>query len=748
MKTIKSQKSGSTSTLTVKTPTISLVHGIPGRVRLRVMHLSLDKNYTDNVQTLLESDIHVKQTRINQAASSIAINYQTRGKSETEILDHLISLIENVDRSTVTVVKKKVSSQTPPETEHQNEGELSSLVIPSLATLLAFLSGPLKLPISPQLSFSALAIAAFPVVKRAFQSLLIEHCLNIDCLDFLSLTLGAIQGKVLTPALVLTLHELGDVIREQTARSTENKTSDLLDTIGRFAWVERDGEKQQIPSDQVKQGDTVIVYPGEQIPVDGEVLQGEAVIDQQQLTGESMPVVGKPGILVYASTLVRSGQIYIRAERVGKQTRAAASIELLQKAPVHDTRMANYASQMADKLILPSLILAGIVLATTRDPSRAASILTLDFVTGIRVSVPTAFLGALNHTTRHGILVRSGRTLEMLAEIDTIVFDKTGTLTQGNIAVVGVETVSGRMSATEVLALAASAEQRITHPVAEAIVRYAQEQGVNIYPRGEWEYKVGLGIQVDINGQDVLVGSAKFLTQAGVDLNCFYENHPCFQESCAHTDQECPVSEWLSLIYVACNGEFQGAIQYKDPVRPESMPLIMRLQQEYGMEVHLLTGDNEVRAKMVATELKIPESQVHAEAFPDQKAAIVRDLRRTGKTVAFVGDGLNDSVALAYADVSVSFENGSDVARETADVVLMNNNLSSLLEAIAIAKQTKHLIEQNTVMVVGPNLVALGLASTVGLHPLIATVVHNGSAIAAGLNSLRPLVQHQLEGST
>ncbi|NES64581.1 MAG: heavy metal translocating P-type ATPase [Okeania sp. SIO2D1] len=745
MQTIKSQQSGSTSTLTVKTPTISLVHGIPGRVRLRVMHLSLDKNYTHNVQTLLESDIHVKQTRINQAASSITINYQTKGKSETEILDHLISLIENVDHSTVTIVKKKVSSQTPPETEHQNEGELSSLVIPSLATLLAFLSGPLKLPISPQLSFSALAIAAFPVVKRAFQSLLIEHCLNIDCLDFLSLTLGAIQGKVLTPALVLTLHELGDVIREQTARSTEHQTSDLLDAIGRFAWVERDGEKQQIPSDQVKQGDTVIVYPGEQIPVDGEVLQGEAVIDQQQLTGESMPVVGKPGTLVYASTLVRSGQIYIRAERVGKQTRAAASIELLQKAPVHDTRMANYASQMADKLILPSLILAGIVLATTRDPSRAASILTLDFVTGIRVSVPTAFLGALNHTTRHGILVRSGRTLEMLAEIDTIVFDKTGTLTQGNIAVVGVETVSGRMSATEVLALAASAEQRITHPVAEAIVRYAQEQGVNIYPRGEWEYKVGLGIQVDINGQDVLVGSAKFLTQAGVDLNCFYENHPCFQESCAHTDQECPVSEWLSLIYVACNGEFQGAIQYKDPVRPESMPLIMRLQQEYDMEVHLLTGDNEVRAKMVATELKIPESQVHAEAFPDQKAAIVRDLRRTGKTVAFVGDGLNDSVALAYADVSVSFENGSDVARETADVVLMNNNLSSLLEAIAIAKQTKHLIEQNTVMVVGPNLVALGLASTVGLHPLIATVVHNGSAIAAGLNSLRPLVQHQLE---
>ncbi|MGK7921325.1 MAG: heavy metal translocating P-type ATPase [Trichodesmium sp.] len=746
MQTIKSQKSGSTSPLTIKTPTISLVHGIPGRIRFRVMRLSVDQNYAKNLQALLDSDSHVKQVRINQAAGSIAINYQTQDKSEKEVREHLVYLMENVDNLAIPVVRKKNDSQlATPEAEDEHEGEWSSLVNPGLATLLAFLGGPLKLPISPQLSFSALAIAAFPVVKRAFYSLFIDRRINIDCLDFLSLSLGAIQGKLLTPALVLTLHELGDVIREQTARSTEHQTADLLDAIGRFAWVERDGEKQQIPSDQVKQGDTVIVYPGEQIPVDGEILRGEAVIDQQQLTGESMPVVGKVGTFVYASTLVRSGQIYIKTERVGKQTRAAASIELLQKAPVHDTRMANYASQMADKLIMPSLVLAGIVLATTRDPGRAASILTLDFVTGIRVSVPTAFLGALNHTTRHGILVRSGRTLEMLAEIDTIVFDKTGTLTQGNIAVVDVETVAGRMSAQEVLALAASAEQRITHPVAEAIVRYAEEQGVTVSPRTEWDYQVGLGIRATIQDQEVLVGSAKFLTQAGVDLDCFYEHHPCFVENCGHPNQECPVSEWLSLIYVACNGEFQGAIQYKDPVRPESMPLIVKLQKEYGMEVHLLTGDNEVRAKMVAAELKIPESQVHAEAFPDQKAAIVRDLRRAGNTVAFVGDGLNDSVALAYADVSVSFENGSDVARETADVVLMNNNLSSLLEAIAIAKETKNLIEQNTVMVVGPNLVALGFASTLGLHPLIATVIHNGSAIAAGLNSLRPLVQHQLE---
>jgi Cu2+-exporting ATPase len=307
-----------------------------------------------------------------------------------------------------------------------------------------------------------------------------------------------------------------------------------------------------------------------------------------------------------------------------------------------------------------------------------------------------------------------------------------------------VETASERLSTQRVLQLAASAEQRITHPISQAIVHYAESQGIPIIPRGQWDYLVGLGMKAEIDGQTVLVGNRKFMQHAGVSVDCFYEHHACIREN-GESERPDSSTDWLSLIYVACNGEFQGVIQYTDPLRSESLTLIQKLQQDYGIEVHLLTGDNQRRAIQVAEALSIPVSQVHAEAFPEEKAAIVRQLHRSGKTVAYVGDGLNDSVALAYADVSVSFEKGSDVARETADVVLMNDDLTSLLQAIAIAKETKHLIEQNTVLVVAPNLAALGLATTVGLNPLIATVVHNGSAIAAGLNSLRPLVQHQLE---
>lgn len=705
---------------------VSVVHSLPGRLRLRISRLASDRHFVKTLEQKLTSHPAITHFRINAAAASLVIEYAP-------------ALTPEINRDFGSLWQKMLnqpndSSIEPEKPQKLGKEEWSNLALPTAATLLAIACQRFPQPGLSILARSVLLAAAFPVAARAMKSIFGERKLNIDCLDLLALIFSGLQGKLLTPSLIITLHELGDIIRDRTARATEKRTANLLDTIGHYAWVEKDGEIKQITSDAVQIGETVVVYPGESIPVDGTVWQGEAVIDQQQLTGESLPIVARKGTLVYASTLVRSGQIRLTCERVGQQTRAAASIELLQKAPVHDTRMANYAANLADRLILPSLGLASLIFLTTRDAARAAAILTLDFVTGIRVSLPTAFLGALNHTTRHGVLVRSGRTLELLADIDTIVFDKTGTLTTGEVMVVGVETISGRLSPERILQLAASAEQRITHPVAMAIADYAQRQGVEILPRGDWDYQLGLGMRAEIDGNQVLVGSDKFLRQQGVNL----EELGC--------DLANPASAWVSRNYLACNGQFQGVIHYTDPLRADSRWLIDRLQQDYGMTVHLLTGDNQQRAKEVAQALNIPFGQVHAEAFPEQKAKIVRELHRSGHTVAFVGDGLNDSVALAYADVSISFEKGSEVARETADVVLMNNDLSSLLEAIAIAQETKALIEQNIFLVVAPNLVALVLATSIGLNPLLATAIHNGTAIIAGLNSLRPLVFHQLQG--
>ncbi|MBD2498076.1 heavy metal translocating P-type ATPase [Nostoc sp. FACHB-280] len=707
-----------------------IVHKIPGRIRFRVPLLNHELNYAQNLQELLEADSRVLQVRINCACSSVAISYQLFSQNHELIQADLVGLlIEARQRQNSLIQSQNVA-------EVDDDG----LKLPAFATVLALLG--LGFPIPRLIIAATVALAALPIAKRAYVSITQKRKLNIDCLDFMAIALTSAQGNLLTPALVMTLHEIGDMIRDRTARVTENHAADLLDSLGHFAWVEQpDGQKQRILATQVQPQDTVIVYPGEQIPVDGQILRGTALIDQQKLTGESMPVVRQSGQAVYASTLVREGEIYIQAERIGAATRAGASIELVQKAPVHDTRMGNYAANIADKAVLPALIFAGLVFATTRNPARAASILTLDFVTGIRVSLPTTFLAALHHATRHGVLIRSGSTLEKLAEIDTLVFDKTGTLTQGDIEVVEVETVAGKMPTKRMLALAAAAEQRLTHPVAAAVVKYAEKQGIEILPRQEFVYEIGLGVRAEIDGEQVIVGSDRFLRQCGVVLDCLYEPHHCNDADCPH-HLNCRISAHDSLLYVAVNQEFQGVIYYTDPLRPESADVIEQLQTQYGMEIHLLTGDNQQRAVAVAEELHLPLSQVHAEAFPAQKAEIIQKLRQLGKTVAFTGDGLNDSVALAYADVAISFSNGSEVARETADVVLMDDNLSSFLAAIAIARQTKAVIKQNIGLAVVPNLAALGLATTFGLHPLAATIIHNGSAIAAGLNGLRPLM-HQ-----
>jgi Cu2+-exporting ATPase len=324
-------------------------------------------------------------------------------------------------------------------------------------------------------------------------------------------------------------------------------------------------------------------------------------------------------------------------------------------------------------------------------------------------------------------LIRSGRALEKLADVDTIVFDKTGTLTQGEVRVIGVESLYPQVSQLQILELAAGAEQCLLHPVAEAVMRHATAAEISIPSRSYWHYHLGLGVEAVIGGEQVLVGSDRFLVQQGVDMSRW--------------DRQIPATE--SVIYLARNGQLQGKIRYRDVLRSETRPVIHQLLTVEGMEVHLLTGDNPQTAHAVAQELGISPACTHAEAFPSQKADVVKQLHRQGHVVGFVGDGINDSPALAYADVSVSFANSSDIARETADVVLMDNDLSGLLTAMAIARQARQLIQENTAIVAIPNLAALAIAVVCGLNPLVATLINNGSTIVAGVNGLRPILRHR-----
>ena len=704
---------------------VQIVHEIPGRIRFRVPRIAEDAEYTRKLTILLEADVKVTDVRVNSIAASIAISYSRGAISDDQMRLHLIELIQTADKINIPLNVKA----TPQEQEPQAESNLwPQFALPALSATLALLGGPFGVPIPPLLIGGTIALSALPVAQRAIEGIVNEQRLNIDFLDLTAITITTLQGQFISPSIMICLVEIGEAIREQTAKSSKLQTLDLLDSLKQFVWVERNGEKQEISIHEVQHGDIVIVYPGDQIPVDGHIIRGKALIDEQKLTGESMPVMRKKGQSVYTSTLVREGQLYICTEKVGAQTRAGQIIKIMQDAPVHDTRIENYAANIANQAVVPTLLLSGVVFAFTRNFGRAASILTLDLATGIRVSVPTTVLAALTYAARRGILIRSGRALEKLAQVDAVVFDKTGTLTQGEPVVVSVETVSQSLSTLQLLELAAAAEQRLTHPVADAIVRHAQKQGAKILPRGKWDYSIGLGVRAEIDGQTVLVGSDRFLQQEGVSLEPLNGKHQRLQTGSN------------SVIYVASNGQLLGFIVYRDPLRPESQAVIKALRTIAKMEIHLLTGDKKPTAIAVAQELGIEPCQTHAEAFPEEKVAVVKGLHTQGKTVAFIGDGINDSPALAYADVSVSFANGSDIARETADVVLMENNLRGLPEAMAIARQALQLIHQNTAIVAVPNLGALMLAIAVGIDPLAATLVNNGSTVIAGLNGLRPLL--------
>ena len=702
----------------------TVAHQLPGRIRLKVPRLKQDQEYTNKLTALLKADARITEVRVTASTGSLSISYDASESSEMNA--HLIDLIQTAPALEWPPESTGEAVDKPADSETVNPWE--NLKLPVAVLGLTILTGPMGVPIPAGLVAASVALATLPVAQRAIESIVTEQRLNIDFLDLAAITITTLQGNFLNPALMIGLIEFGEAIREQSARSSKRQALDLLSSLQKQVWVERNGEELQIDIQDVQHDEIVVVYPGDQVPVDGHIVKGRALIDEQKLTGESMPVLRKKGQTVYASTLVREGQIHIRAERLNTETRAGLIMQVIQDAPVHDTRIGNYAATIADRMVLPTLFLSAAVFAVTRNPARAASVLTLDFATGIRVSVPTTVLAALSYAARRGILIRSGRTLEQLAKVDAVVFDKTGTLTQGEAVVVSVETVNDATCAREMLTLAAAAEQRLTHPVAEAIVRYAQAQGVIIPNRGKWDYRIGQGVRAEIDGRVILVGSRHFLEDAGIDLATLHEQYRTL------------LSSEHSVIYVACDGALHGAIAYRDPLRPESREVVLSLRQSDGMEVHLLTGDNHRVAAAVALELGIAETHTYAEAFPEQKVAVVKGLHAEGKTVAFVGDGINDSPALAYADVSVSFAGGSEVARETADVVLMENSLQGLPEAIAIARQAMQLIHQNTALVAVPNLSAMLLAVTIGIPPLSATIVNNGSTIVAGLNGLRPLL--------
>jgi heavy metal translocating P-type ATPase len=698
-----------------------VVHVTLGRLRIWIACLSSDSAYTSKLNWLVESLEFVEKVRINLAANSLIVHYRPSA-SVTAVQANVLEMIQQAKVLEVPAdVLQQLKAGQRPEIDW-----LGRLGLPVFSLGLALLAQELLLPIAPLFIGGLVAAAAIPFWSRLSDIIIHQRRLDADILDAIWLGMYTLKGDFVAPALMLSLMETGEALRDVTARANERQAFDLLGAIEQSVRVERDGQEQWIALKDVQLGDRVLVYAGEVIPVSGRVLRGTALIDEHKLTGESTLVSRSEGQVVHASTQLLEGRICVLTKRIGKNTRLGLTMQLLQSAPVHDTRIEDYAGKIADATIMPSLLLSGLIFAATRDLSRAMAPLHLDFSHSIRIAVPSTVLSALTYAARHGIYIRSGRALEMLSRVDTIVFDKTGTLTQGNAAVVAVKTTSRRIAQIEVLRVAASAEQGNTHPVAKAILNYAKERQIEPRPCSALDYRIGFGVVGVLDDERILVGNARLLQQEGIDTAPIYQRYPDLT-----TDSN-------SLVYVARSGKLLGVILYTDPLRPESQEVISLLHSQ-GNQTYMLTGDGRQVSTAVANQVGIVAGHIHAEAFPDRKVEFIRQLQDQGRTVAFVGEGINDAAALAHADVSISFASGIDIAREAADVVLLDDDLRGIPHAIAIAHRAMAIVYQNTTLITIPNIGVVAAGILFALDPVLGVVISNGSALLAELNSFRPL---------
>jgi Cu2+-exporting ATPase len=554
-----------------------------------------------------------------------------------------------------------------------------------------------------------------------------ERRLNVDFLDGLAIGLSILHTQFGTAALIAWLVNLGDAIRDRTAMRARRSVSDKLDFRLQRCWLLRRGRIVRAAIDEVREGDRVVVYAGGLIPVDGKVLRGSASVDQRSITGESLPAEKEAGAAVFAGTTVREGELHIEARQVGSDTTVARIVGAVENAPVGETRMQNYAEEFADRLVAPTVVLAGGLYAMSGDAQRLTSMAIVDYGTGIRVAAPTAILACIASGANRGIVFKSGSGIERLAKAAIVVFDKTGTVTRGEPRITRVVSYGRRWPERQIVGFAAAAEQRLRHPVAEALVSHARALGIRLREPAESSFRVGRGVDARIGTKRVQVGNERFLREHGIDL----------ERARADVDELDRRGE--SRLLVGVDGELAGIITYADEVRPEMPEVLAALHSRGVRKVVMLTGDNDRVARAVSQELGF--DFFLADVLPEEKARVVAGLRGEG-VVVMVGDGVNDSPALARADVGIAVASGADISRETAGVVLMENNLRRLIDAFDIAEEAMQLIHQDYWIIAALNTLALLLSLPRGVASSgTIAAISNGSAILASLNSIRPVLR-------
>lgn len=679
---------------------VTLVHKLPGRLRARIPYLRQNQDVAGWLKTQLLSLAGVRSVRLRPAAASAVLTYDINKTDELTLLAQL------------NAIDWSLATDSEYETEYCGGDNLLNIAGLAMTQFL-----PKRWAALPAMVLIA------PTIAEGIDSLRHRE-LKVEVLDGLALGLSMVRGDYRTAMLTQSLLTLGEYFEQETSRHSDELLSQLMQPQYHPVWIERDGTSCEINAEQLTNGDVMLLGPGDNIPADGTVLRGVGLINQASMTGESVPVRRECGAWVFAGTQVQDGNIAVRADKVGDESSTANIRRFITESLSQRSETQQVTQKMADRRVAITLAAGAGVFALTRDWNRLASVFLVDYSCALKLSTPIAFKSIMYKAANSGLLLKGGRAIEQLADIDTVVFDKTGTLTYGDMLVTDVVSFDPKHTwAERLLAIAASVEEHSNHPLARAVVSAAKQHELPHINHGEVEYVIAHGLISELDDHRMAIGSRHFLHEHyNIDFGPFESQIDELEEQGRH------------LLFISLDERLVGMIGLQDNVREEAAEVISQLRDLGVKNVVLLTGDKYHKAEQMAKELGI--DRFYAEATPESKVSVVQSLQEQGCRVMFVGDGVNDAPVLTQANVGLAMNRSTELAQQAADAVLLQDSLHGVVVARELSVEAMRLVNSNIRLTEWINS-GIMLAAAVGrLSPTYSALLHNGTTMGVLLRSL------------
>lgn len=710
-----------------KDPALQVISDAAGRMRVSVGWVRADSRRAVAVEEAVAKCDGVRVVHAYPRTGSVVIWYSPRRCDRSAVLAAI--------GEAAHVAAELIPARAPHSSEIRNADVLRMVIGGAALALLGvrryvFARPPLLGPSGRLFATGVTVFTGYPFLRGALRSLRSGRA-GTDALVSAATVASLVLRENVVALTVLWLLNIGEYLQDLTLRRTRRAISELLRGSQDTAWIRLEHNEIQVATDTLQIGDEVVVHDHVAIPVDGEVIDGEAIVDQSAITGENLPVSVVVGMPVHAGSVVVRGRLVVRARAVGNQTTIGRIITRVEEAQHDRAPIQTVGENFSRRFVPTSFIVSAITLAVTGDVRRAMTMLLIACPCAVGLATPTAISAAIGNGARRGILIKGGSHLEQAGQVDAIVFDKTGTLTVGRPVVTNIVAMHKDWEPEQVLAYAASSEIHSRHPLAEAVIRSTEERHITIPPHEECEVLVGLGMRTWADGRTLLLGSPSLLQAEKVKVS---------KKAKEWVDKLRRQAETPLLL--AVDGTLVGLISLRDEVRPEAAAVLKKLRANGIRRIVMLTGDHPDIAAVVADELGIDEWR--AEVMPQDKLAAVRDLQEEGFVVGMVGDGINDAPALAAADIGIAMGlAGTNVAVETADVALSNDDLHRLLDVRDLGSRAVDVIRENYGMSIAVNAAGLIIGAGGALSPVLAAILHNASSVAVVANSSR-LIRYRL----